>query len=313
MVAPGGRILAILTVLNLKGGVGKTTTCHHLAGTLALMGKRVLLVDNDPQASLTQGFIGPAATRAINPANTLAAVYAGDEPFPAQVIRPAGVPGIDLLPGSYVAADFNIPRPFEAPFELQACLREFLAEVSAGYDLVFIDCPPTLSLCSWAALVASDFLVTPLKPEDYGAQGIAFVRDSMALVQSGPNPSLRMLGFLLTLMTPRKAVHQLYEESLRAEYGPLVFKTRMVEAVDYVEALNRRLPVANYKPRGAAAKVMRELAEELCERLSAAAIGGLSAPDSDPAIGGLSAPASDPPAAPIGGLSVTSPTRTEAA
>jgi chromosome partitioning protein len=262
--------MAVLTVLNLKGGVGKTTTCHHLAGTLALAGKKILLVDNDPQASLTQGFLGPAATRALNPANTLAAVYAGDEPFPAQVIRPTGVPGVDLLPGSYAAADFNIPRPFAAPFELQACLREFLSEIRSGYDLVFIDCPPTLSLCSWAALVASDFLITPLKPEDYGAQGIAFVRDSMALVQSGPNPSLRMLGFLLTLMTPRKTVHLLYEESLRAEYGPLVFKTRVVEAVDYVEALNRRLPVAQYKPRGAAAKVMKELAEELGERLAAA-------------------------------------------
>lgn len=262
--------MAVITVLNLKGGVGKTTTCHHLAGTLSLSGKRVLLVDNDPQASLTQGFLGPAMTRALNPANTLAAVYTGDEPFPGQVIRPAGVPGVDLLPGSYAAADFNIPRPFEAPFELQACLREFLSEVRAGYDLVLIDCPPTLSLCSWAALVASDFLVTPLKPEDYGAQGIAFVRDAVALVQSGPNPSLRLLGYLLTLATPRKTVHQLYEESLRGEYGDLVFRTRVLEAVHYVAALNRRLPVAQYKPKSAAAQVMRELADELCERLAAA-------------------------------------------
>jgi chromosome partitioning protein len=265
--------MPIVTVLNLKGGVGKTTTCHHLAGTLALEGRRVLLVDNDPQASLTQGFLGPAATRAMNPAATLAAVYAGEEPFPAQVIRPSGVDGVDLLPGSYVAADFNTPRPHAAPFETQACLREFLAEVRGEYDLVLVDCPPTLSLCSWAALVASDFLLTPLKPEDYGAQGIAFVRDSMALVQSGPNPALRMLGFLLTLVAPRKTVHQLYEESLRAEYGPLVFRTRVAEAVDYVEALNRRLPVAQYKPRGAAAKVMRELSAELAERLDAAAGG----------------------------------------
>ena len=82
-----------IVLLNQKGGVGKTSTCHHLAGTLAQAGKRVLLIDTDPQASLTQGFWGPQTTRGLDPATTIAAVLAGDEPFPGQVIKPTGVPG----------------------------------------------------------------------------------------------------------------------------------------------------------------------------------------------------------------------------
>src|SRR3954465_12316042 len=97
-----------ISLLNQKGGVGKTSTCHHLAGTLARGGRRVLLVDNDPQASLTQGFWGPMATHELDPGATVASLSAGDEPFPEQVIRPTGLEGIDLVPGSRVATDHNV-------------------------------------------------------------------------------------------------------------------------------------------------------------------------------------------------------------
>lgn len=264
--------MAVITMLNQKGGVGKTSTCHHLAGTLALQGRRVLLVDNDPQASLTQGFWGPVATRQLPAAATVAALYQGDAPFPDQVIRPTGIERIDLLPGSRHATRHNRPEPYRVEPEVQTCLREFLTEVRADYDLVLIDCPPNLYLCSWAALVASDHLIVPLKPEDYGAQGIIDVHESVQMVLAGANPRLHLLGYLLTLMSPRKAVHQLYEGGLRAQYGPLVFDTRVTEAVDYVEALNQRKPVAQHKPKGAAAKTMKALAQELETRLEQAAV-----------------------------------------
>lgn len=162
--------MPVVTLLNQKGGVGKTSTCYHLAGTFALMQRRVLLIDNDPQASLTQGFIGPDGMRALAPRETIASVFAGDEPFPGQVIRPV-MPGVDLLAGSRLATRHNVPEPQEAPAEAQGCLREFLAEVRGRYDHVLIDCPPNLHLCSWAALVASDHLIVPLQPEDFGRRG----------------------------------------------------------------------------------------------------------------------------------------------
>jgi chromosome partitioning protein len=265
--------VAVITMLNQKGGVGKTSCTHHLAGTLAAMGRRVLLLDNDPQSSLSQGFWGPQAVRKIDPAETIASIYAGERPFPGQVIRPTGIAGIDLVPGSRHATDYNVPRPYEVDHETQACLRSFLDEARDGYDQVLIDCPPNLHLASWAALTASDYLIVPLQPEDYGAQGIVDVQESVAMVQAGPNPALSLLGFLLTMVSPRKTIHQLYEERLRALYGDAVFVARVPEAVDYVEAIARRLPIAAYKPKGAPAKAIRALADEVEARILVRASG----------------------------------------
>jgi chromosome partitioning protein len=257
----------IITLLNQKGGVGKTSTCHHLAGTLALLGRRVLLIDNDPQSSLSQGLWGPAAARQLDPAGTLAAIYRGEDPYPEQVIRPSGIEGIDLVAGSRVVNDFNLPRPYEVAYETQTCLRAWLEAVREDYAVVLIDCPPNLCLCSWAALVASDHLIVPLQAEDYGAQGIMDVQDSVSLVRSGPNPGLKLLGYLITMYNARKTVHRLYERRLRELYGDAVFATMVPHAADFPEAIAARKPVARYKPKGAAAKVMRALAEELEARL----------------------------------------------
>lgn len=260
--------MPVLTMLNQKGGVGKTSCTHHLAGTLAQMGRRVLLIDNDPQSSLTQGFWGPVAARQVDPAATIAALYAGDFPFPEQIIHPTGIAGIEIVPGSKRSTSHNVPDPHLADPELQGCLRVFLEDVRDRYDLVMIDCPPNLHLCSWAALVACDHLIVPLQPEDYGAQGIVDVQESVAQVRGGPNPGLNLLGYLITMINPRKTIHRLYEEMLRKLYGTSVFATMIPEAVDFVEAIAQRKPVAQFKPRGAAAKAIRTLADEMDGRLA---------------------------------------------
>lgn len=268
--------MPVLTLLNQKGGVGKTSCTHHLAGTLAQQGRRVLLVDNDPQSSLTQGFWGPIAARQVDPSATVAALYNGDFPFPEQVIHPTGIAGIDLVPGSRRSTSHNVPDPHLADSELQNCLRVFLDDVRDRYDIVMIDCPPNLHLCSWAALVASDHLIVPLQPEDYGAQGIVDVQESVARVASGSNPSLNLLGYLITMINPRKTIHRLYEEMLRGLYGDRVFAAMIPEAVDFVEAIAQRKPVAQFKPKGAAAKSITTLAAEVEARLAAADTPGIT-------------------------------------
>lgn len=260
--------MAIVSALNQKGGVGKTSTTYHLAGTLALAGRRVLLVDNDPQSSLTQGFLGPQATRLLEADETIAALYGGLDPFPDRVIRPSGVVGVDLLPGSRHATDANVPRPQTAPEAVQQCLRDFLSEVRERYDLILIDCPPNLHLCSWAALVASDYLIVPLQPEDFGAQGIIDVQDSVARVLAGSNPNLILLGYLITMHNARLSVHKMYEEMLRQMYGADVFATTIPISADFKESLMQRKPIAQFKPRGAAAKTVKALAEEIAQRIA---------------------------------------------
>jgi chromosome partitioning protein len=264
--------MPVITALNQKGGVGKTSTCYHLAGTLAQAGRRVLLVDNDPQASLTQGFLGPQVTRRLDPAETIAAVYQ-QEAVPEQVLRATEFPNVELLAGSRLAASFNVPDPHRADWPLQTALRDFLADVRGRYDMVLIDCPPNLHLASWASLVASDALIVPLQPEDFGAQGIADVQDSLDRVLAGPNPDLKLLGFLITMTNTRLAVHKGFEQLLRSHYGAAVFTTTIPNSADFKESIVQRKPVAFYKPRGAAAKVMKALAEEVAARLAVGAPG----------------------------------------
>ena len=169
-----------------------------------------------------------------------------------------GLLRIDLVPGSRRANSFNLPDPHLAAMEDQLRLREFLdAEVRGRYDLVLLDCPPNLCMCSWGALAASDFIIVPLQPEDYGAQGIIDIQESMALAQQRINAGLRLLGFLITMYEGRKTLHQMYDQRLRSMYGAAVLETRVPRAAEFPEAIAHRKTVSQYQPRGAAAGGVR--------------------------------------------------------
>jgi chromosome partitioning protein len=193
----------VISLINMKGGSAKSTTTHNLAGALAKLGRRVLAVDNDPQSSLSQGLLGPAVAEALDPAETIAAVYERTA-TPEAILRGSGVAGVDLLPGSIHTDRHNRPSPEESPWPDQVCLREFLLELEGRYDAVLIDNPPNLHLCGWAALAASTWALIPVVPEDYGSQGLTPVRRSIARVQAAVNPGLRLLGLVLTQVQPRE-------------------------------------------------------------------------------------------------------------
>jgi chromosome partitioning protein len=259
-----GRVICLL---NQKGGVGKTSTCHHLSGTLARDGLRVLLIDNDPQASLTQGFWGPEATRRVARAESVAALYdPATAPIPEALVRPTGLDGVSIVPGSKHLTPFNMIPP-ERWGESERGIREFLAECRDAFDVCLIDCPPNLHLCSRAALVAADFLVIPAQVEDYGAQGLEPVQEAMADVQVGPNPALRLAGYLVTMFDKRLGIHLAYESLLREMYGPEVFAAAFPLAKDFKEAVAARMPISHYKPKSAAAKSAKAVADELRTRV----------------------------------------------
>lgn len=262
---------SIICMLNQKGGVGKSSSCHHLAGTLARMGRRVLLIDNDPQASLTQGFWGPEATRGIGRSQSVAALY--DDvlaPIPEALIRSTGFDGVSIVPGSKHLTAYNMLPP-EAWSESERGMRDFLGECRDDFDVVLIDCPPNLHLCSRAALVAADHLIVPLQCEDYGAQGLEPVQEAMAAVQHGPNPGLSLLGYLATMYDKRLGIHLAYEALLRELYGLDVFASTFPLAKDFKEAVAARQPISHYKPKCAAAKAAKAVAEEILERIAARA------------------------------------------
>lgn len=260
-----------VTLLNQKGGVGKSSSCFHLSATLAGMGKRVLLVDNDPQASLTQGFFGPDGMRAIPEWETVASVYdPASDPDPETLVRPTGVPGVSIVPGSAALSDWNLPPKLDwgdSPFGL----RHFLRECERSYDVALIDCPPNLHACSHAALYASDWIVVPLQAEDFGSQGLAPVLACVESVRRGDGPRVKLAGFLLSIFDRRLSVHLTYEAMLREMYGPAVFEAVVPRAKDFVEAVAHRRPIAAHKPRSAAAKAVAAVAEELLRRVAAPA------------------------------------------
>jgi chromosome partitioning protein len=257
---------------NRKGGVGKTSCTFHLAGALAKAGRRVLLLDNDPQANLSAGFWGPGNLPALQPSEGIAALFDAEHPpIPDALIRPTPFPNIWLVPGSGHLDRYNQFRQEEWGASLFG-VRDFLAECRPAYDVILIDCAPTLLLPSWAALVAADGVVVPLQCEDFGAQGLAPILDAIEAVRSGPNPALRLLGFLISMFDRRLGIHLAYEAQLRGLYGADVFTASVPLAKDYKEAVASRLPVGYYKPKSAAAKATQAVADELLERAERAGL-----------------------------------------
>jgi chromosome partitioning protein len=254
-------------LLNRKGGVGKTSLTIHLAGAYAAKGKRVLLVDLDPQASLTQGLLGPQETERLPRNATVAALFDDADCDPAGLPVPTAIAGVSIVPGSEGLDEINIPRPALAgPY--QTAIRELLDSLSTPHsrvptpDLVLIDCPPTLYLCSWCALLAADRVVVPVMPDQYGTHSIVAMHDLVAQARER-NGKLEVLGYVLNKLQPRLALHQLYEGELREMYAGHVLINAVPLLADYGLAAATGQPVETWKPKSKAAQFVRAVADEL--------------------------------------------------
>lgn len=254
--------------LNRKGGVSKTSSCMHLSWSLAKRGKRVLLVDLDSQANLTEGMLGLDSAN-LHPRQTVASLFDDIGPPPTgELIVATPYPGVAIIPGHDATEGHYIKTPW-ATGPLQYALRDALSEVAGSYDVVLCDCPPNVLLTSWAALIAADGVVVPLLAEEFAAGGVSKIQEPIKRAQSGPNPNLVMLGYLLTMYNKSLMIHVDYEADMRQSFGNDVFECVVPLATVFKEAVTAKKPVGAYKPKSAGAKAIDGLAGELLDRLSA--------------------------------------------
>jgi chromosome partitioning protein len=255
-----GRIVA---VANQKGGVGKTTTTINLATSLALSGRRVLVVDVDPQGNLTSG-IGAKGQRAQS-GTVYEALLAGGTP--ESFVVSTNVANLALMP-----ADRNLTG---AEIEMVSIpdreqrLKQILEPLRVHYDHIFIDCPPSLGLLTLNALVASDAVLIPLHCEYFALEGLADLVGTMRRVRSALNPALEIEGVLLTMYDDRTNLGQLVARDVRGFFKDKVFNTIIPRNVKLGEAPSHGMPAVLYDARSRGAAAYAALAREVLTRHAA--------------------------------------------
>jgi chromosome partitioning protein len=239
--------MEVLTVIAEKGGVGRTTLCANLAGGFNELGKRVLLVDMEGQASLTKMMLGPNETKALPLEASIAALF--DErliPDPNSIIQPTTFEGIAIAPSSPALAAYNDTRP-DMLQHLHPVLRDFLAEVREQFDIVIVDTPPGIkTIIAYAAIVASDFVLIPVEVEPFGMQAIPETQGLILTAQQETNRNLQQLGLVVS-KRQRTALQNGNEKILRNSFQNFVFETVIRQTPPYAEANQKRVPITSYK------------------------------------------------------------------
>jgi chromosome partitioning protein len=258
----------VLTACQRKGGVGRSTLLYNLAGSLAKRGLRTLLLDLDPQASITQICLGPEVVDTL-PVHRSVVSLVDDSLFGTVegITVPSGIPGVDLVPGSNALARFNHPEP-EKTGSLQDSLRDALADVRSAYDAILCDTPPSLETLSWLPAVAADVALTPTPAEALAVQELVHTGRFLERVRWSRNPRLVWLGVALTMFQPRLAIHEAFARSLRETYGNLVLTNAIPYNTSFKECVVARKPLAFWKPKTAAAKAVDAVAGEVLDRVA---------------------------------------------
>lgn len=250
---------ARVALTNEKGGVGKTSTAISLGSALARRGRSVLVVDADPQSNATSAL--GASKDAVKSVHD---VLLHDAPAREAIVE-TGVPGLDLLPSSVDMASAEVEL-------VPLMAREFRLRVSLasldGYDVILIDCPPSLGLLTINALVAADHVIVPVQCEYLALEGLAQLLSTIEAVRARLNPQLSILAILLTMEDKRNRLSQQVADEVTSHFPDLVAKTRIPRSVRLAEAPSHGQPIDVYDPSSRAAVAYAEFAREIEERLA---------------------------------------------
>jgi chromosome partitioning protein len=259
---PTVRRARIVALANQKGGVGKTTTAINLATALAAAGRRVLLIDLDPQGNASTGLGVARPARGV----TSYELILGEAELEQAVVA-TDIPRLSVVSASQdlAAAELDLANRERREFQLSRAIRSRIRD----YDEVLIDCPPSLNLLTINALVAADFVIVPLQCEFYALEGLSQLVRTIERVQRALNPRLQLQGVVLTMYDQRNNLCDLVAADVRAHFGAKVFDTMIPRNVRVAEAPSHGKPVLIYDHACAGSQAYIRLAAEMLRQYGA--------------------------------------------
>ncbi len=251
-----------MSVANQKGGVGKTTTSINLAAAIALKKKKTLLIDLDPQSNAS-------LSRFSHPTNiqtTMYDIFAEHSAEMSKIIRPTKDPFLFVAPARLAlaaASNSSLRAQFDAPFKL----KDALSPITKDFDFIVIDNPPALGILTVNSLVASTHLLVPIQAAYFAIEGTDDLLETYARIRARPNPDLKVLGVVITLLDKRTNISRDTHEQMRVTFGDALFKTRISKNVRIEESPAYKETIFSYAPKCSGDDEYKNLAQEVLQRV----------------------------------------------
>lgn len=244
----------IISIINQKGGVAKTTTSINVAAAWAKLGKKILLIDLDPQSSATKAIFGEKEFD-----DTIYDVLINRLP-PEKAVLHSPQFGIDVIPSEILLSGVDIQ--IAANFGREKLLKQKLDSIRKKYDTVLIDCPPSLGLLTINALMASKDIIIPICPEYFSIKGIELILDTLKNIRVGLDHKIDVRGIVITRYKDRKITNSIIQQ-IKMTYGLKIYEDFIPDNIVVEEAHHKHLPVGKYAPQSKASKAYESLSKEL--------------------------------------------------